>query len=40
MRWCPMPNKSDANKTVDALRHNEYYDTQSVFDELYKQSKE
>lgn len=40
MRWCPMPNKSVANKNVDALRHNEYYDTQGVFDELYKQSKE
>ena len=34
-----MTEKS-ACKTVDALRHNEYYDTQKVFDELYGKSKE
>ncbi len=33
-----MTGKS-ATKTVEVLRHNEYYDTQGIFDELYEGSK-
>jgi group II intron reverse transcriptase/maturase len=32
-----MPN--DKRKCIDSLRHNEYYDMQNVFDELYDKSK-
>ena len=28
----------DKRKCIDSLRHNEYYDMQSIFDELYNQS--
>lgn len=30
-----MPKKT---KCIDSLRHNEYYDMQSIFDELYNES--
>ena len=33
-----MTNKS-ATKTIEILRHNEYYGTQGIFDELYEKSK-
>lgn len=36
-RWCPM-SKEKGIKTIDDLRHNEYYDMQKVFDELYSKS--
>lgn len=36
-RWCPM-SKRKGIKTIDDLRHNEYYDMQKVFDELYSKS--
>ena len=32
-----MPKK-DRRKCIDSLRHNEYYDMQNVFDELYDKS--
>lgn len=35
-----MTSKSAGNKQVDSLRHNEYYDTQEIYDKLYEQSKE
>ena len=31
----PMPKKT---KCIDSLRHNEYYDMQSIFDEFYNES--
>lgn len=34
----PMPK--DTRHCIDSLRHNEYYDMQDVYDELYKKSKE
>lgn len=34
----PMPK--DTKHCIDSLRHNEYYDMQDTFDELYKNSKE
>lgn len=34
----PMPK--DTKHSIDNLRHNEYYDMQDIFDELYKKSKE
>lgn len=36
-RWCPMSREKV--KTIESLRHNEYYDMQRVFDELYSKSK-
>ena len=30
----------DTRHCIDSLRHNEYYDMQDVYDELYKKSKE
>ena len=36
-RWCPMSNEKGIKK-IDDLRHNEYYDMQKVFDELYSKS--
>lgn len=34
-----MPKKTES-KVIDSLRHNEYYETQKVYDDLYEKSKQ